>query len=65
MICRKEAVIEGKNGALWHLDRMIRENGIALAEKDEALRQKDATIRAQQIEIYRLTSHPAMAEKVS
>ena len=61
----KETVIEGKNEALWHLDHIIRENEVALSKKDETLRQHADTIRAQQIEIHRLTHKPAMAEAVS
>ena len=65
MIRDKESVIEGKNEALWHLDEIIRKNELAMSEKEEELNQKDITIRAQQIEIQRLTNQPAISEMVS
>lgn len=65
VIRHKQTVIEGKNEALQHLDQIIRENATSLSEKDETLRQQADTIRAQQIEILRLTHQPVMAETVS
>lgn len=65
MIRDKESVIEGKNEALWRLDEIIHKNELVMAEKEEELKQKDITIRDQQIEIQRLTSQPTMSEMVS
>ena len=47
------------------MEEECRRKDEVMSKKEEELKQKDITIRAQQIEIQRLTNQPAMSEMVS